>query len=128
MNEKKIPYPLLFLYRFILHLSVYLGFGWNLSECLVCKKEPQKFPLRMDVLNGAVICAECEIKVAPKIQSLTKELWQLLLKAQQIPVEQLASFSPDNENYISLLDPLMEHINYHTEQTLQLKSLKMLLL
>jgi DNA repair protein RecO (recombination protein O) len=127
MNEKEIPYPLLFLYRFILHLSAYLGFGWNLSECMVCNKHPQRFPLKIDVLNGAVICSGCEMKIAPKIQCLSEEQWQLLLRIQQIPIEQLASLSPQVENYQSLLDLLIEHINYHTEQTLQLKSLKMML-
>ncbi len=131
LNQTKTRHDIIFLYDFILFLSEYLGFGWNFTECRSCKKIPDKFPIKADAINASIYCHNCALKVSQKTFDLQRAQWKLLSQIQQTPPKNLLSFLqiiPADLNYHPLLDLLLSHLNYHTEQTLQLKSLKMYLL
>jgi DNA repair protein RecO (recombination protein O) len=113
---------ILFLIRYLLYLSEYLGFGWNLKVCSGCKKIPQKFPLRAEIVNGSVYCSTCASQTNLKTVPLSAEQWKLLQSLQSAsPSAQL----PAEFHYLQLIDLLLSHLSYHTEQNLQLKSLKL---
>lgn len=121
--------PMAFLLQFMLYLSSYLGFGWDFETCISCKKEPAAFPLSIDVANGAIVCADCRSRVASGFKLSTPQ-WQFLKSLQNsesstIP-QLVKAYLPAN-HFQSLLDILIAHLNYHTEQRVQLKSLKMYL-
>lgn len=127
LNElnTSLPAPaLLFLIRYLLHLSHLLGFAWNLQQCGVCKKPPQNFPLRADIVNGSIYCNSCAPHVQTKTVPLSLQQWRLLKSLHQAspspPWPTEIAFSP-------LIDLLLSHLSYHTEQNLQLKSLKLYL-
>jgi hypothetical protein len=112
-------------------MSDYLGFGWNLGHCRGCGRIPDSFPVKADLVNGAIYCSECALPGAdfsPII--LAKLQWRLLFRLQQEPPSGLPALSekiPADMKINPLLDLLMAHVNYHTEQSIQLKSLKMFL-
>jgi len=128
LNQAQNPLSLIFLLSFIIFISEYLGFGWNFAECHKCKNTPHHFPVKVDAINGAVYCA-----THPPLKSvaLQETQWKLLLQLQHTPpgnLQKLLENLPPAVNYQSLLDLLISHLNYHTEQSLQLKSLKMYLM
>ena len=130
LNKNPGKHPLFFLFRYLLFLSDYLGFGWELSRCKICGKVPARFPLKVDVENGSVICNNCSPAVIKGSFSLSEEQWALLLHIQETEPEKLTDLvenMPPDIAYQSLLDILLAHINYHTEQRVQLKSLKIYL-
>jgi DNA repair protein RecO len=131
LNQPQLSNQVIFLLSFILYMSEYLGFGWNLEQCRGCGKVPEAFPVYADLANGAIYCARCN---APGIDSsfttLSRLQWRLLFRLQQGPpsgLRLLSSKIPEDMKINPLLDLLMAHLNYHTEQFIQLKSLKMLL-
>ncbi len=128
LNRFRPDHPLFYLLHFLFRLSDYLGFGWNLSVCRICRKRPVKFPVVMDVENGAIICPDCLPGNFISGSPLTEDRWMFLHTLQSVPPEELGSLKrliPSDLNYRSLLDVLLAHLNYHTDQTVQLKSLKM---
>ena len=130
LNTNPGKHPLFFLFRYLLFLSDYLGFGWEISRCKICRKVPAKFPLKIDVENGSVVCSNCSPAVMKGSFFLSAEQWSLLLGIQEAEPEQLTDLvenMPPDIAYQSLLDILLAHINYHTEQRVQLKSLKIYL-
>ncbi len=118
------------LLRFLLYLSDYLGFGWEFSVCRVCGKRPAEFPLKADIANGAVVCPRCPAQLPHKVFRLNEKQWFLLEKLQDISPrnlgDELRPFAAATDDQM-LLDMLLAHLNYHTEQTIQLRSLKMYL-
>ena len=130
LNKLQCTFPQLYLDQFIIFLSDYLGFGWNLTKCRLCGKEPQKFPILIDIPNGGIVCANCATQSYQNKFHLTAAQWKLVTALQKIPPEELPlqiGNLPDDFKYQTILDILLAHLNYHTEQTLQLKSLKMYL-
>jgi DNA repair protein RecO (recombination protein O) len=130
LNQPELSNPIIFLLSFILYMSDYLGFGWNLEQCRGCGKVPENFPVKADLVNGAIYCAGCSAPGSDNSQmTLSKLQWRLLFRLQQEPPSGLISLSgkiPDDMKINPLLDLLLAHLNYHTEQSIQLKSLKML--
>jgi DNA repair protein RecO (recombination protein O) len=122
LNVSATPPPILFLIRYLLYLSEYLGFGWNLGVCNGCKKIPKKFPLRAEIVNGSVYCPDCVSLISLKTVSLSFNQWQLLQQLRQASPTTLQQSDIPSQ---PLIDLLLSHLNYHTEQNLQLKSLKL---
>ncbi len=128
LNTAPTEKPLIYLVHFLIYLSEYLGFGWNLSHCRVCEKLPQHFPLKTDVVYGAVICAKCARTNHYQSTKLTQDQWKILKDLGNLSPEKLPEYVRDLSSEIRIqmiLDVLLAHLNYHTEQTLQLRSLKM---
>ena len=130
LNQPDNSHHLVYLLSFIVHLSEYLGFGWQVEECRKCGNIPESFPVKADIANGSISCARCALPDLQNQQSLSKLHWRLLFRLQQEPPSGLPALIakiPAEMNMNPLLDLLLAHLNYHTEQSLQLKSLKMYL-
>lgn len=130
LNQEAQPEPMIFLLKFMLFLSEYLGFGWNFDTCHKCGKSPQSFPLKVDPVNGAVICSDCSSGGIPQRFLLDRDEWKFLtqlgtLSPQDVPT--LFTNDVPDARFRLLLDMLLLHLNYHTEQRVQLKSLNMYL-
>ena len=122
LNSSQTGPVIFLLIRYLLYLSEYLGFGWNLQVCAGCKKVPTKFPLRAEIVNGSIFCPDCVSRTNLKTIPLSSEQWQLLLRLQQeSPTATLRPEIPGQP----LIDLLLSHLSYHTEQNLQLRSLKL---
>jgi DNA repair protein RecO (recombination protein O) len=130
LNQSILRHPLILLIRYILYLSEYLGFGWNMESCRNCGKLPEKFPIGTDLVNGAIVCGNCIHGSELSGYRLSRLQWRLCYRLQQmIPAEvpELIQKIPEDLVYQPVLDLLISHLNYHTDQSFQLKSLKMFL-
>ncbi|GAB4377482.1 MAG: hypothetical protein Kow0042_25300 [Calditrichia bacterium] len=121
---------ILYLIRFMLFLSEYLGFGWNFEVCRMCGNPPNTPLVIAEAVNGAIVCHRCRSSLSGGETNLTLPQWEFMrefniVQPGEIP-EKIKSLSP-HLNYQPVLDILIAHLNYHTEQTLELKSLKMFL-
>lgn len=129
MNRPDAKEPLLYLLYFLLVLSRYLGFAWDFSHCARCQKTPQSFPLQVDLANGAIICRNCAPPGTEASRRLDRRQWELLSRLEEaIPqdAKALNAVLPSSANG-RILELLLDHLRYHTDQSLQLKSLKMYL-
>jgi DNA repair protein RecO (recombination protein O) len=128
LNKYEGAHYLVFLIYFLLNISNYLGFGWELSHCRGCEKIPRAFPVTLDPVNGAIYCRECQPGIHGSGVYVSQDQWKLLLRLQTVtPAEIMPMPEQDHPGlrYQPLIDLLISHINYHTEQNLQLRSLKM---
>ncbi|MBN2365462.1 MAG: DNA repair protein RecO [Calditrichaeota bacterium] len=130
LNQSKTTHYVSYLLYFLLHASEYLGYGWNLSECKNCGKIPESFPLKADIENGAVYCKNCKRIISTTHFNISRDQWNILIRMQNMSSSGLSRFPEETEGdmqFSSLIDLLLAHLNYHTDQNLQLKSLKMFL-
>ncbi len=129
LNQPETSEPLLHLLLFLILISEHLGFAWNFAQCARCHRTPQTFPVQVDMENGAVICNRCASLSIPYPRKLGKAQWQLLRQLEEIVRNRTPI--PSSLSGISVQRPLVEllldHLRYHTDQSLQLKSLKMYL-
>ncbi len=129
LEQIRNRHQLLFLLKYLLFLSHYLGFGWNLHHCRVCGKVPEQFPVSVDLVNGGIVCQRCRPAPPPAGgMGLSEFHRKVLLWLDRVPLADLATLDRQQlpeQDYQRLLDLLLDHLNYHTEQNLQLKSLKM---
>jgi DNA repair protein RecO (recombination protein O) len=119
--------PIIFLYQFLIYLSEYLGFGWHLLTCIICKKDITHFPVFVDGANGAVICSRCSQKISHLPFKISENDWRLLTIIQKHQPSALLTLTKNKTLFFenkNVYDMLITHLNYHTEQNLQLKSLK----
>lgn len=123
--------PLYFFLFFLLQFSDYLGFGWDFAVCEKCGKLPGAFPAAVDLENGGVICATCASAYhSPAKPSLSESQWRLLNRLNQLTPDTFSRISPTRPpvpGEMGLVQLLLNHLRYHTDQALQLKSLKMYL-
>lgn len=126
LNRKEALPVEVFLWHFLLQLSETLGFGWQLERCLKCRREPDTFPLRLDLQNGGYTCRNCAGSEAPQGAWLTRPQWETLQALAAADPAGLPGFDPG-----PLAQPrpdpaeiLLRHLRYHTETPLELKSLK----
>jgi DNA repair protein RecO (recombination protein O) len=130
LDEPSINHSLIYLIRYVFFLSDYLGFGWNVQGCRNCGKSPDKFPVRTDIVNGSIVCGNCLSHSDIFGFNLSKLQWRLCFRLQQMtPAElpELIQKIPEDMAYRPILDLLISHLNYHTDQSFQLKSLNMFL-
>jgi DNA repair protein RecO (recombination protein O) len=130
LNRSQLNHPIVYLIRYVFFLSDYLGFGWDMESCRNCGQTPDKFPVRTDVVNGSVFCVNCLSQTDSSGSDLSRLQWRLCYRLQQMtPAElpELIQKIPEDLKYHPILDLLITHLNYHTDQSFQLKSLKMFL-
>ncbi|GAB4336581.1 MAG: DNA repair protein RecO [Calditrichia bacterium] len=118
----------LFLIWFLFYLSHHLGFGWTVDRCAQCGNPPDKGNIYLDSARGAAFCEKC--KPAHRLFTISHPEWSVLNWLQSNPSSRIAElqFLPQDKVRLNfLIDIFLSHINLHTEQQLQLKSLKMYL-
>ncbi|MFZ0389807.1 MAG: DNA repair protein RecO [Calditrichia bacterium] len=110
------------LLRYLLILTDYLGFSWEFGYCRGCGTVPGRFPLQVDVPTGAVYCRSCNPPQGAASVRLEYPQWELLRRLKAGSLQDAARNESAAAPLISLL---LSHLNFHTEQSVQLKSLKM---
>ena len=64
------------------------GYGFHLSVCLACGKEPVA-PLHFSIPRGGVSCDACRGRVPSPLMTLNPGTWKLLRQAQEMPPDKL---------------------------------------
>ncbi len=122
LNDTGSKYTRAYLWHFLLVLSQTLGFGWEFDKCLRCKKTPAVFPVELEYQNGGVLCGNCHQPQPRRISSLTEKQLTMLTKFSQLAPVDLEEFNA--AVFPDFIDILLQHLTYHTELALDLKSLK----
>lgn len=122
LNSTGTRYTKAYLWHFLLMLSQTLGFGWEFENCLNCKKTLSEYPVVLDYQNGGILCRNCHPHRSAKAASLDQDQLALF---RTFAVSTAANL--ENLNFALLPDftnVLLQHLAYHTEIPLELKSLK----
>jgi DNA repair protein RecO (recombination protein O) len=117
----------IYLWHFLLNLSLVLGFEWTFGRCLGCQQTPNTEKIFLDYKNGRVLCNNCRRKTRAEFNLIiTRETWSSMQKLDSSNVNGLNSLISAEEvtTKIDLTGMLLEHLSYHTEDPIELKALK----
>lgn len=73
---------------FALHLLKLGGYGFQLTACVACGKEPSP-PLHFSIPRGGVVCGDCRRNAPSPLVALNPGTWKLLRQAQEMPRDKL---------------------------------------
>lgn len=113
----------IYLWHFMLNLSRSLGFGWDFDRCLSCGLSPSTPFLYLDYENGGIICQKCSANHQANVLRIDQQQLQFLKTLSETGIEDFVSglLSWKSMDYTSIL---VKHLSYHTDTTIELKSLK----
>ena len=126
LDAAQIREPWGILWHFLFHFSQILGFGWQLTTCRICGGSPQAFPVFLDHISGSLCCARCALHKPPKGPGLNREQWHMVQQLQTPAIDKLDQFpgAPLQGQEEAFTEILLKHLAYHTDISLELKSLK----
>ena len=126
LNDSRHPDQRIYLWHFMLHLSLELGFGWDFDHCLSCELPPSTPFLYLDYENGGIICGKCAGGQPTKGVRIDQSQWQFLRTILKAGIEKIenADSLPQIGNPMDYTNILVKHLSYHTDTTIELKSLK----
>ncbi|NOX38053.1 MAG: DNA repair protein RecO [Calditrichaeota bacterium] len=126
LEKSDRPQLLPYLWHFLFRFSHVLGFGWQLSHCSICDGLPSRSPITLEYISGSMVCPDCAARVTVQGMPLSLKQWQFLNQLAAVPPEQIekldaASLSGQEDRITEIL---LKHLAYHTDISLELKSLK----
>jgi DNA repair protein RecO (recombination protein O) len=126
LNVKDSGPAMMYLNHFLLQLSKTLGFGWTFEVCLNCKNIPEKFPVMPDYQNGGILCGSCRDRFPATGSGLSQKQWKRICDFSETEPALLPGIlaSETFELTADFSDLLLKHLTHHTEEPLELKSLK----
>ena len=115
--------PKVIFWYFLLKLSSYLGFRPIFDECTICNRSIASEESVFSMREGAIVCKGCE--------SYPDSGWTLSILArkslselQKLNHKRLASVTLDFDHQFGYTDFLMTYLRFHSEEKLDLSSLK----
>jgi DNA repair protein RecO (recombination protein O) len=116
----------IYLWHFLINISDALGFGWSFGECMVCSKPPTTHAIYLDYENGAIICQNCISKIKTIGFQIKRNHWQFLKTLAETEVQNIEPEFADElpEKQMDYTNILLRHLSYHTDTTIELRSLK----
>ena len=122
--EKSGNYQIVFWY-FILKLLSYLGFKPHFEQCNSCGKAKNE-DYFFQSTSGSVFCKEClgETQLFIKLKNDTHQFLSRLQKTNHKKITEVELSSQFNFNNFNFL---LDYLRFHTEQKVELNSLKMIL-
>jgi len=117
----------IYLWHFLLNLSLVLGFEWTFDRCLNCQQIPNTEKIFLDYKNARILCNNCKrITDAEFNLVLTPETWSTVQILNSSNVKDLDSLMMPDEiaSKIDLTGMLLKHLSYHTDDPIELKSLR----
>lgn len=122
--EKATNHQVVFWY-FILKLLSYLGFKPHFEKCNSCGKVKNE-NYYFQITSGSVYCKEC-IGAAPLFIKLNKDMHQNLNRLQKTNHKQISEFEIPPQFNFTQFNFLLDYLRHHTEQKVELNSLKMII-
>jgi len=122
--ERSANFQLVFWY-FILKLLSYLGFKPHFEQCNSCgitKNEDYFF----QKTSGSVFCKEC-LGDTQTFTKLKSDVFQFLNRLQKTNHKRIAEVKIPQQFNFAKFNFLLEYLRFHTEQRVELNSLKMIL-
>ena len=121
--EKSENFQIIFWY-FILKLLSYLGFKPNLDQCNSCGKMKDE-DYFFQKTSGSVFCKDClgETQLFVKLKN---DIYQFLKRLQKTNHKKIAEVKIPQHFNFSNFNFLLDYLRFHTEQKVELNSLKMI--
>lgn len=116
LEEGAAPESLLL--SFVAHLLKLGGYGWRLTECLACGRDPRG-PGFFSIPAGGVYCGDCRGRAAGPVVTLTPGARKLLLAAQSLPAHRLSRLIFPPRQAAQCLELLREFLRYHLPRPLK---------
>jgi DNA repair protein RecO (recombination protein O) len=116
----------IYLWHYMLNLSRSLGFGWDFDQCLSCGSSPSTPFIYLDYENGGIICQKCLASHQANTLKIEAQQWQFLKMLSETDVETVGD-SPHavpGQQSMDYTSVLIKHLSFHTDTTIELKSLK----
>jgi DNA repair protein RecO (recombination protein O) len=116
---------LVIFWYFLLKIASYLGFKPEFTICRKCSNSAVNHETYFSMSEGSVICAHC-IKTGENLIKLSKVDIDNLLYIQNFSYKNLSAIraiAPAQMNYTNFL---LHYIQFHTDQKLELRGLKLL--
>jgi len=122
--EKSANFQVIFWY-FILKLLSYLGFKPHFQHCNSCGKVKNE-DYFFQKPSGSVFCKEC-IGETQLFIKLKNEVHKYLNRLQKINHKKIAEIETPQQFNFTNFNFLLDYLRFHTEQRVELNSLKMIL-
>ena len=122
--EQSANYQVVFWY-FILKLLSYLGFKPHFEPCNSCGKVKNE-DYYFQKTSGSVFCKEC-IGETQLFTKLNSDMQKFLNRLQNTNHKKIDQVEMPKEFNFSNLNFLLDYLRFHTEQKVELNSLKMIL-
>ncbi len=116
--------PQVIFWYFILKLASYLGFKPHFNHCKICE-EIKNEDYYFQISTGSVYCLEC-IGDTNLFIKIPDQVYQYLNKLQKANYKQIADYPPLLNYKFNSLNFLLDYLRHHTEQKIELASLKLL--
>lgn len=116
----------IYLWHFMLNLSRSLGFGWDFNQCVACGSFPTAPFVFLDYENGGIICQKCFAGHQANTLKIETQQWQFLKMLSETGVENLedSPYAVPGQKSTDYATVLIKHLSFHTDTTIELKSLK----
>ena len=123
ISVNKSDDPEIVLWYFMLKLSSYLGFKPEFKLCRICEKNVQQEVVEFNLAEGSVVCENCNnhSNQESRFPKYTRDYLLLLQNTSYKKV--LLINSPKNREF-PYLQFLISYLQHHTEQRLELSSMK----
>ena len=115
--------PKIVFWYFLLKLSSYLGFKPVFNECVSCHKKIITEECVFSIREGALICKNCGYS-PDSGWNLKNIARRSLFELQNVNHKQLSSSSINFDDRFAYTDFLLTYLRYHSEERLDLSSLK----
>ena len=122
--EKSANFQIVFWY-FILKILSYLGFKPNFDLCNSCEKVKNE-DYYFQKTSGSLFCKEC-IGETPLFVKLQKDIHQFLNRLQKTNHKKIDEIELPSQLNSGKFNFLLDYLRFHTEQKVELNSLKMIL-
>ena len=110
---------------YLLKLASYLGFKPEFLICRSCGKQIGGNEVNFSMSEGSVLCSSC-LPFGKNIFKIIKSDLEILAAIQQTPYKKAARIKAGVVRQLNFTDFLLQYIQFHTGQKLELSSLKLL--
>lgn len=120
----KINDPRIVFWYFLLKLSSYLGFRPEFNICTTCNRSIASEEVGFSIREGAIICNNCGSS-ADSGWKLSVSARKSLSDLQKLNHKRLSSVSISLDNRFAFTDFLLTYLRFHSDEKLELSSLKL---
>ncbi len=118
-------YPEVVFWYFLLKVCSFLGFKPTLDHCRSCGDTALLGTVYFSLSQGEIFCDNCAGQ-APLAKALHESDFRFLQKLQNYPHRRIKELAPPKSQTCDFTHLLMDYLNLHVEQTVELKSLRLL--
>jgi DNA repair protein RecO (recombination protein O) len=125
LELERLKISTVLLWYFLLKLVSYLGFKPEFQKCRKCESRINQINVLFSFKDGSIICNDCEEPEVLGIR-LTRLDQRYLITLQSTGYKSVSHLQNPLNKKFSYTKFLIDYLNYHTDQRVQLKSLNLI--